>query len=300
MLLILLSLTVLLASFVLGLCDEPGTKDLSKKKAIRNTEAVNMAHKLVDSSWHRRDELHHSLVDNLFDRAINAWPQESTFQPTHLDDTVLGKAANLVLPSSMNLRAVNPLRIVSARGLPLRAQQPREGFQSQTAFQNAARHGQASGEAPSRRQLLWLLGPAASGVFPRVAVADETDAAKVAAASSKLKAIVSNINEFTTAVASEAEDVKLPAQISFRTFQALAKSAHNVEGQTTFEPTDYLEVAAEYAEHAGAARDFFKLSKLGRAGENGSQEVAMDYAKRCGEELQAASALLDVLSLAVQ
>ena len=56
----------------------------------------------------------------------------------------------------------------------------------------------------------------------------------------------------------------------------------------------------EYAEHAGAARDLFKLSKLGRVGENGSEEVAKGYAKRCADEAKAASALLDVLAMAVQ
>ena len=51
---------------------------------------------------------------------------------------------------------------------------------------------------------------------------------------------------------------------------------------------------------AGAARDLAKLAALGRVGENGSEEVAKGYAKRCVEEVQAASALLSVLATSVQ
>ena len=67
-----------------------------------------------------------------------------------------------------------------------------------------------------------------------------------------------------------------------------------------FPAEDFMAVATDYAEHAGAARDLFKLSKLGRSGENGSEEVAKNYAKRCADEVRAASALLGVLALAVK
>ena len=127
--------------------------------------------------------------------------------------------------------------------------------------------------------------------------------------SSQLKGIVSNIDAFTASVASETSDVKLPAQVPLRVFQKLEAKAHDVtlrkasEDGTDdgfFPAEDFLAVAQDYAEHAGAARDLYKLSKLGRVGENGSDDVAISYAKRCGEEARAASALLEVLALAVQ
>jgi len=90
----------------------------------------------------------------------------------------------------------------------------------------------------------------------------------------------------------------LPPQIPAITFQKLSKFAHNVVGK--LEADDFPFVAIEYAEHAGAARDFAKLSRLGRIGENGSPEVALDYAKRCLLELEEASVILDTLRQAVE
>ena len=96
-----------------------------------------------------------------------------------------------------------------------------------------------------------------------------------------------------------------PNQVPRLTFQSLEKYAHDVVsesfgGDGVFPAEDYLAVASEYSEHAGAARDLFKLSKLGRVGENGSEQVARDYAKRCVGELQAASPLLEALAASVK
>mmetsp|Transcript_23575 Transcript_23575/g.26272 ORF Transcript_23575/g.26272 Transcript_23575/m.26272 type:complete len:230 (+) Transcript_23575:59-748(+) len=89
----------------------------------------------------------------------------------------------------------------------------------------------------------------------------------------------------------------LPPQIPAITFQKLAKVARTTE---KVDSDDFPFVAIEYAEHAGAARDFAKLSRLGRIGENGSPEVALDYAKRCVLELEEASVILDTLRQAVE
>ena len=125
----------------------------------------------------------------------------------------------------------------------------------------------------------------------------------------ELKTVVQNLDSFTTAVASETSEVKLPSQVPRTVFQRLEKNAHDVTVRDAapdgsddgfFPAEDFMAVATDYAEHAGAARDLFKLSKLGRSGENGSEEVAKNYAKRCADEVRAASALLGVLALAVK
>eukprot|EP00587_Corethron_hystrix_P013379 CAMPEP_0113303658 /NCGR_PEP_ID=MMETSP0010_2-20120614/3984_1 /TAXON_ID=216773 ORGANISM="Corethron hystrix, Strain 308" /NCGR_SAMPLE_ID=MMETSP0010_2 /ASSEMBLY_ACC=CAM_ASM_000155 /LENGTH=200 /DNA_ID=CAMNT_0000157695 /DNA_START=64 /DNA_END=666 /DNA_ORIENTATION=- /assembly_acc=CAM_ASM_000155 len=91
----------------------------------------------------------------------------------------------------------------------------------------------------------------------------------------------------------------LPAQISLRIFQSLAPLARNVPA-LNFEAEDFLGVAAEYAEHAGSARDYVKLAKLGRIGENGSEDLAVFYAKKAVEEVKETEKALQVLVQAVQ
>ena len=108
--------------------------------------------------------------------------------------------------------------------------------------------------------------------------------------------------KFIADMANEQQDITtspLPPQIPAITFQKLSKFAHNVDGKLD-DADDFPFVAIEYAEHAGAARDFAKLSRLGRIGENGSPEVALDYAKRCVLELEEASVILDTLRQAVE
>mmetsp|Transcript_50848 Transcript_50848/g.99457 ORF Transcript_50848/g.99457 Transcript_50848/m.99457 type:complete len:200 (-) Transcript_50848:129-728(-) len=92
---------------------------------------------------------------------------------------------------------------------------------------------------------------------------------------------------------------RLPPQISLRVFQGLAPRAKNVPARN-FEADDFLGTAAEYAEHAGSARDYAKLAQLGRIGENGSEEVAVFYAKKAAEELVETEKTLQILVLAVQ
>eukprot|EP00588_Corethron_pennatum_P013452 CAMPEP_0194275896 /NCGR_PEP_ID=MMETSP0169-20130528/8614_1 /TAXON_ID=218684 /ORGANISM="Corethron pennatum, Strain L29A3" /LENGTH=192 /DNA_ID=CAMNT_0039019473 /DNA_START=33 /DNA_END=611 /DNA_ORIENTATION=- len=92
---------------------------------------------------------------------------------------------------------------------------------------------------------------------------------------------------------------RLPPQISLRVFQGLAPRAKNVPA-LNFEADDFLGTAAEYAEHAGSARDYAKLAKLGRIGENGSEEVAVFYAKKAAEEMVETEKTLQILLLAVQ
>jgi len=91
--------------------------------------------------------------------------------------------------------------------------------------------------------------------------------------------------------------VKLPQQISLVTFQKLAPLSKTIQlpSGEPFEAEDFLFVVADYAEAAGAARDLFRLSKLGRIGENGGEDVARDYAKRCRSEVVKASVLADAL-----
>jgi hypothetical protein len=182
------------------------------------------------------------------------------------------------------------------------------------AMTHGTKYGGASiGErnlAPRRTFLAWTTSASVllSRPYPSQAdiIADER-LLKVSAA--ELKGVVSGIKEFEQAVGSEGNDVKLPSQVPLRVFQKLESKAHDVTLRAAsddgsddgfFPAEDFLAVATEYAEHAGAARDLFKLSKLGRVGENGSEEVAKGYAKRCADEAKAASALLDVLAMAVQ
>eukprot|EP00546_Thalassionema_frauenfeldii_P014163 CAMPEP_0178909992 /NCGR_PEP_ID=MMETSP0786-20121207/8847_1 /TAXON_ID=186022 /ORGANISM="Thalassionema frauenfeldii, Strain CCMP 1798" /LENGTH=120 /DNA_ID=CAMNT_0020582189 /DNA_START=161 /DNA_END=520 /DNA_ORIENTATION=- len=103
---------------------------------------------------------------------------------------------------------------------------------------------------------------------------------------SQLKACTSQLARFEEGLsaADPIEDApKLPPQISFKVFQTLNSRANDVPKEN-FEADDFLGLAAEYAEHAGAARDYAKLAKMGRVGENGSEEVAVFYAKKAAEE----------------
>mmetsp|Transcript_55649 Transcript_55649/g.95845 ORF Transcript_55649/g.95845 Transcript_55649/m.95845 type:complete len:209 (-) Transcript_55649:153-779(-) len=146
---------------------------------------------------------------------------------------------------------------------------------------------------------------------PSRASASTTDdsARLIQSTSSELTAVTQNLGQLEAALAAENSVVKLPSQVPLRAFQQTEKQAHDVdvakligevEDSDGFMPAeDFLAVAAEYAEHAGAARDLAKLAKLGRVGENGSEEVAKGYAKRCVAELKAAGALLTVLAAAI-
>jgi len=126
----------------------------------------------------------------------------------------------------------------------------------------------------------------------------------------ELAEVAQHLDQLEEALAAVDSSAKLPRQVPLKSFQATEKLAKSVdtaklvgeiEGSDGFMPAeDYLAVATEYAEHAGAARDLAKLAKLGRVGENGSEEVARGYAKRCVEELQATSALLMVLAASVK
>ena len=180
---------------------------------------------------------------------------------------------------------------------------------------------------------------AASALVPGAALAKGVDAevALIQATAGEYREIMADAVAFESGLGAEGESKRLPRQVARLTFQAVEKSAKDVNtaagdlyaevrptgvggglarcsgissltGPTLTPqdylllislPQDYLEVAAEYAEHAGAARDLYKLAKLGRSGENGSEEVAKAYAKRCVEEVQQASALLTVLAAAV-
>ena len=76
---------------------------------------------------------------------------------------------------------------------------------------------------------------------------------------------------------------KLPRQVSRITFQS-AESLFKDLVDSNFYAEDFMEVVIEYAEHDGAAIDLYKLARLGRLGENGSEEVAKGYSRRCIEE----------------
>jgi len=92
---------------------------------------------------------------------------------------------------------------------------------------------------------------------------------------------------------------KLPAQVPFRVFQGLTSKAKDLP-DLNFDSSDFIGIAAEYAEHAGSARDYTKLARLGRTGENGSEDVVIFYAKKAVEELKEAEILLQVLAKSVK
>ena len=78
----------------------------------------------------------------------------------------------------------------------------------------------------------------------------------------------------------------LPRSVPFTTFQKLESASSN---------EDFLELAADYATHSGAARDLIKLAKLGLEGENGSVELVTVYATRAADEIKEANQILQVL-----
>mmetsp|Transcript_5637 Transcript_5637/g.10319 ORF Transcript_5637/g.10319 Transcript_5637/m.10319 type:complete len:205 (+) Transcript_5637:119-733(+) len=167
----------------------------------------------------------------------------------------------------------------------------------------------STGPAFSRRNMLrtTLLGGAAFGAqLSRPSVAAAAAETKVRAADAELiqstsdgyRAALADKEKFVADLASETPSATspLPPQIPAATFQKIAKMAHDVE---KMEADDFPFVAVEYAEHAGAARDFAKCARLGRIGENGSAEVALDYAQRCVLEMEEASVVLDTLRQAL-
>ena len=134
------------------------------------------------------------------------------------------------------------------------------------------------------------------------AIASKADIELIQTTSDRYRLALKDKEKFIADMATEQQDITtspLPPQIPAITFQKLSKFAHNVDGKLD-DADDFPFVAIEYAEHAGAARDFAKLSRLGRIGENGSPEVALDYAKRCVLELEEASVILDTLRQAVE
>mmetsp|Transcript_32220 Transcript_32220/g.36643 ORF Transcript_32220/g.36643 Transcript_32220/m.36643 type:complete len:194 (+) Transcript_32220:131-712(+) len=138
--------------------------------------------------------------------------------------------------------------------------------------------------------------------LPAVAASTNKDVQLVVQTASDLKACTSDIDLFLKGLSSEVPiegAPKLPSQISFKVFQSLAKLAKDVP-TAKFEADDFLGLAAEYAEHAGSARDYSKLSKMGRIGENGSEEVVIFYAKKTANEVEETEKILKVLALAVE
>lgn len=164
---------------------------------------------------------------------------------------------------------------------------------------------------PTRRHLLQrgtaltigvgstILTPLTQFPQPSLAGAKATDDIELIKSTVELyKLTLSDKSKFVTELAAENSITKLPPQVPTITFQNLAKIAHTVENK--FDADEFPFVAIEYAEHAGAARDFAKLAKLGRIGENGSAEVALAYAEKCVVELEEAYVLLDTLYQALE
>lgn len=147
-----------------------------------------------------------------------------------------------------------------------------------------------------------LLAPFLVASNPAVAADNTNDVLLVQQRISELKVCTSQLALFQEGL-SAAEPMenapKLPQQISFKVFQALSSKAKNVPKED-FEADDFLGLAAEYAEHAGSARDYAKLAKMGRVGENGSEEVAVFYAKKAVEETKETEKILRVLGLAIE
>ena len=134
--------------------------------------------------------------------------------------------------------------------------------------------------------------------FPQPSLAKTADDIELIKSTCDLyKSALADKATFIADLAAENSSTKIPLQITAITFQNLAKVAHTVDDK--LDADDFPFVAVEYAEHAGAARDFAKLSKLGRIGENGSAEVALAYAEKCVVELEEASVLLDTLCQAL-
>jgi len=180
-------------------------------------------------------------------------------------------------------------------------------------------YGLSTSNFPSvgRRDFLGFSAFSAAAVVyapPSMAAAPESnaDAKLLAATAAQLKAVLTDPAKLEDQIFQDGDGSKpptwdrpFPSQVPRVSLQSLEKYAHDVVsesfgGDGVFPAEDFLAVASEYAEHAGAARDLYKLSKLGRVGENGSEQVARDYAKRCVGELKAASPLLDALAASVK
>ena len=169
--------------------------------------------------------------------------------------------------------------------------------------------GAVSGYTPHptpRRAFLSSVTAAPFAFLPATALAAPNKLDKLAADVSQnaasLKTVVAlGESPFINAVAKGEELSKLPQQVSLATFQRLAPRANSVKvGDGVLDAEDFLFVVADYAEHAGAARDLYRLSVLGREGEGGGEELAREYAKRCWAEVIQASALLDALSKSLE
>lgn len=68
-----------------------------------------------------------------------------------------------------------------------------------------------------------------------------------------------------------------PRQIPFRVFQELGAT----DG-------DMVDLVTDYAEHAAAARDLFKLGRLGMVGVGASEELVQQYVDRGLDEITGA------------
>ena len=147
--------------------------------------------------------------------------------------------------------------------------------------------------------LLPLLGPSAAlAASPKLA---DT----VSSTSARLTSIVSRGEKsfVDSVVGRTADDAPLlPPQIPRTSFQKLAPRAQTIQASDfgMMEAEDFLFVAADYAESAGAARDLLRLADLAGVGEGGGDELKRNYAKRSWEEVEKASVLLGVLSKSVE
>ena len=92
---------------------------------------------------------------------------------------------------------------------------------------------------------------------------------------------------------------RLPAQVPFRVFQGLTSKAKDLP-DLNFDSSDFIGIATEYAEHAGSERDYTKLTRLGRTGGNGSEDVVIFYTKKAVKEVKEAEILLQVLAKSVK
>mmetsp|Transcript_54119 Transcript_54119/g.114983 ORF Transcript_54119/g.114983 Transcript_54119/m.114983 type:complete len:194 (-) Transcript_54119:356-937(-) len=173
----------------------------------------------------------------------------------------------------------------------------------------AYRASSSSRPALSRRRALHrtaAAGAAALSPFlsrrppPAIAKTPAEEIELVRSTAETYRAVLGDRESFLTELAAEdSSAVKLPPQVPAIAFQKLAGKAHGVEGKS-FDADDFPFLAVEYAESAGAARDYFKLAKLGRTGENGGAEVAMEYARQCVAKLEEASVTLETLREAIE
>ena len=145
---------------------------------------------------------------------------------------------------------------------------------------------------------------ASTGLFPSpsFAATNSNLVEQLSSTQNQYKVILDDIPSFINKLSANDSTTSLPQQIPILSFQKLAPSAHDARLGSTgaISKDDFQFVAMDYAEHAGAARDLCKLSKMGWSGENGGADVARSYAERCADELKLASALLEGLLAAVE